>query len=174
MQDVIRCRWSGGVLLPVGYYGQKAAAEMMAEGDTVLVTIDHPRSMNSHRHQWAEIKSAWHHLPEAVQMLPWAATPETLRKHALIVTGYRQTETVDAGSKAAAERVATLLSRHATAAHGYAITQARGPVVTCWTPESQSLRAMGGKRFQESKTAVLNWIADQIGTTAEQLRSEAA
>lgn len=169
MQDMIRCRWQGAVLIPVGHYALKAAGEMMAEGDTVLVTIDHPRSMNSHRHQWAEIKGAWHHLPEAVQMQPWAATPETLRKHALIVTGYRNVETVDAGTKAAAERVAALLSRHATAAHGYAITQARGPVVTCWTPKSQSVRAMGGTEFQESKTAVLNWIADQIGTTADEL-----
>lgn len=172
--DMIRCRFSGGVLIPVGHYGAKAARELMSEGDTVLVSIDHPRSQATHRHQWAEIRDAWQHLPESVQMMPWAATPETLRKHALIVTGYRQTETVDAGSKAAAERVAALLSRHATAAHGYAITQARGPVVTCWTPESQSMRAMGGKRFQESKTAVLDWIAQQIGTTPEQLRSNAA
>ncbi len=173
IQDTIRCRWSGGVLLPVGYYGLKAAGEIMAEGDIVLVTIDHPRSQNTHRHQWAEIKGAWENLPEAVQSLPWAATPETLRKHALIVGGFCNVETIDTGSKAAAERVCEALSRHATKAHGYAITVARGPVVTCWTPESQSMRAMGGKRFQESKTAVLDWIASQIGVTAEELRGAA-
>lgn len=173
MQDVIRCKFVDGVLLPVGHYAGLAAREIMNEGDIVLVSIDHPRSQNTHRHQWAEIKDAFGHLPESVQMMPWAATPETLRKHALIVTGFCNVETVDAGTKAAAERVASLLSRHATAAHGYAITQARGPVVTCWTPKSQSMRAMGGKRFQESKTAVLNWIAGQIGTTAEELRGAA-
>jgi hypothetical protein len=29
---------------------------------------------------------------------------------------------------------------------------------------------MGGRRFQESKEAVLNWIAAQIGVDAEELR----
>ena len=167
---MIRCRWNGEVLLPVGHYGLSAAREKMRPGDTVIVAIDHPRSQNTHNHQFAEIASAWRHLPEAVHQKPWAANPDTLRKHALIVTGFYNVETVDAGSKAAAERVAALLSRHATAAHGYAITQAKGPVVTCWTPQSQSMRAMGGKEFQRSKEAVLNWIADQIGVSPEQLR----
>ena len=174
MQDTIRCRWHGGALFPVGHYGMAAANELMNEGDTVIVTIDHPRSQNTHRHQWAEIADAWRHLPEALQNMPWAVNPETLRKHALIVSGFRNVETVDAGSKAAAERVAAILSRHATAAHGYAVTQARGPVVTCWTPISQSYRAMGYKRFQESKSAVLSWIAEQIGVTPEQLKGEVA
>ena len=151
-----------------------AACEIMREGDTVLVTIDHPRSINSHNHQFAEIADAWRHLPDAVQHMPWAATPEALRKHALIVTGYRDVQTVDAGSKAAAARVASLLSVMANQAHGYAITQASGPVVTCWTPQSQSIRAMGGKEFQRSKEAVLNWIAQQIGVTPDQLKGNAA
>jgi hypothetical protein len=151
-----------------------AAGELMNEGDTVLVSIDHPRSQNTHRHQWAEIADAWRHLPESVQDMPWAVNPETLRKHALIVCGFRNAETVDAGTKAAAERVAAILSRHATQAQGYAITQARGVLVTCWTPLSQSYRAMGGKEFQRSKQAVLNWIAEQIGVTPEQLKENAS
>ena len=167
---MFRARWDGSILTPTGHYGLTAAREAMEPGDVVIVEIDHPRSQATHNHQFAEIASAWRHLPERLQDMPWAANPETMRKHALIVTGYRDVETLDVGSKAAAERVAASLSRHATAAHGYAITQARGPVVTCWTPQSQSMRAMGGKRFQESKTAVLNWIADQIGVTADELR----
>ena len=58
--------------------------------------------------------------------------------------------------------------------HGYAIGQVRGPVVTIWTPESQSVRAMGGKRFQESKTAIMEWIAGKLGVSPEQLRRNAA
>jgi hypothetical protein len=171
---MIRCRWNGEALAPVGHYGLAAARELMTPGDTVIVEVDHPRSPATHNHQFAEIADAWRHLPEALQQMPWAANPDTLRKHGLIVTGFRNVETVDAGSKAAAERVAAILSRHAIAAHGYAITQARGPVVTCWTPQSQSMRAMGAKEFQRSKEAVLNWIAQQIGVTPEQLRSNAA
>lgn len=170
---MIRCRWNGETLTPVGPYGLAAAKEVMDPGDTVIVEVDHPRSPNTHNHQFAEIADAWRHLPEALQNMPWAANPETLRKHALIVTGFRNVETVDAGSKAAAERVAAVISRHATAAHGYAITRAHGPVVTCWTPVSQSMRAMGSKEFQRSKEAVLNWIAQQIEVSPEELRENA-
>lgn len=166
---MIRCRWQGGILYPVGPYAMQAAREAMSEGDVVLVEIDHPRTMQTHKHEFAVIRDAFHHLPETLQGMPWAQTPETLRKHALIVTGYCHTSAVDCGSKAAAERVAAILQAQATAAHGYAIVQLRGPVVTLFTPESQSFRAMGKTRFQESKTAVLDWIAGQIGVRPEEL-----
>ena len=54
--------------------------------------------------------------------------------------------------------------------HGYAMKVGARPHQTVWVPQSQSQRAMGGKRFQESKQAVLNWIAAQIGVDAEELR----
>lgn len=171
---MFRARWDGSTLTPTGHYGLAAAREAMEPGDVVVVEVDHPRSINSHRHQFAEINSAWRHLPEAVQGLPWAASPKTMRKHALIVTGYRNTYTLDCGANATAERVKGALQAAEAGRHGYAISQVRGPVVTVWTPESQSMRAMGGKRFQESKEAVLNWIAGQIGVTPEQLRGNAA
>jgi hypothetical protein len=166
---MFRARWDGQTLTPVGAYGLSAARDKMDDGDLVIVEVDHPRSINSHRHQFAEIAEAWRHLPEAVQMHEWAASPETLRKHALIVTGYRNTYQIDCGANATAERVKKALHDAEAGKHGYAIAQARGPVVIVWTPESQSMRAMGAKRFQQSKDAVLNWIAQQIGVTAEQL-----
>lgn len=170
---MIRCRWNGEALLPVGHYGLSAAREKMQPGDTVIVDIDHPRSRNTHNHQFANIATAWRHLPERLAAMPWSATPDTLRKHALIVTGFCHSAPCDCGTNAAAQRVAALLHAQATAAHGYAITSIRGPVVTLYTPESQSMRAMGGKRFQESKEAVLNWIAEQIGVTPDQLEGAA-
>jgi len=171
---MLRARWDGSTLTPVGHYGMAAAREAMDAGDVVIVEIDHPRSPNSHRHQFAGINEAWRHLPEAMHNLPWAANAETLRKHALIVTGYRNTYTLDCGANATAERVKTALQAAEAGRHGYAISQVRGPVVTVWTPESQSMRAMGGKRFQESKSAVLNWIAEQIGIEPEQLKRNIA
>lgn len=171
---MIRCKWDGATLTPTGHYGLSAARELMDVGDTVIVEVDHPRSQSSHKHQFAEINEAWRHLPESVQHHAWAANPETLRKHALIVKGYHHTYQIDCGKNATAERVKQALEAAESGKHGYAIAQVRGPVVTVWTPESQSMRAMGGKRFQESKTAVLDWIAAQIGTTTNQLRSNAA
>lgn len=161
--DMIRCKWQDGALRPYGYYQIEAAREIMSEGDVVAVSIDHPRSQNSHAHQFATITDMWRTLPEKYANHPWAANADALRKFALIQTGYRQVEMVDAGSKAAAERVAVALARHATMAHGYAHVSVQGATVVCITPESQSMRAMGGKRFQESKQAVLDFIADLIG-----------
>jgi hypothetical protein len=158
----IRCRWAGGVLSPVGNYAMARACDLMAEGDSVFVTIEHPRSDATHKHQFATIKDAWETLPESLQDAPWAATPETLRKHALCVTGFCNSYVIDCGSKAAAERVAGPLRAAEVGRHGYAIVSVRGPVVAVWTPQSQSARAMGGKEFQRSKEAVLNWITQQI------------
>lgn len=165
----MRCRWTGDALVPAGAYALQAAREAMEIGDVVAVGIDHPRSINSHRHQFAEINDAWKHLPEHLQMQPWSANAEAMRKHALIVTGYRNTYSIDCGKAATAERVKVALQSAEAGKHGYAIAKVRGPVVIVWTPESQSMRSMGGKRFQESKTAVLDWIAEQIGVKASEL-----
>lgn len=167
---MFRARWNGETLTPTGHYGLSAAREAMEPGDVVIVEIDHPRSQNSHRHQFAEINEAWRHLPESLQEAPWAASPETLRKHALIATGFADTYSIDCGAKATAERVRMALASAEAGKHGYAIAKVRGPLVVVWTPQSQSMRAMGGKRFQESKQAVLNWIAAQIGVDTEELR----
>ncbi len=167
---MFRARWDGEALTPTGHYGLSAAREAMEPGDVVIVEIDHPRSQSSHRHQFAEINEAWRHLPESLQEAPWAASPETLRKHALIATGFADTYSIDCGAKATAERVRMALASAEAGKHGYAIAKVRGPLVVVWTPQSQSMRAMGGKRFQESKQAVLNWIAAQIGVETEELR----
>lgn len=167
---MFRARWDGEALTPTGHYGLSAAREAMEPGDVVIVEVDHPRSQNSHRHQFSEINEAWRHLPETLQEAPWAASPETLRKHALIATGFADTYSIDCGAKATAERVRMALASAEAGKHGYAIAKVRGPLVVVWTPQSQSMRAMGGKRFQESKEAVLNWIAQQIGVDAEELR----
>ncbi len=167
---MFRARWDGETLTPTGHYGLSAAREAMEPGDVVILEIDHPRSQSSHRHQFAEINEAWRHLPESLQEAPWAASPETLRKHALIATGFADTYSIDCGAKATAERVRMALASAEAGKHGYAIAKVRGPLVVVWTPRSQSMRAMGGAEFQRSKQAVLDWIAAQIGVDAEELR----
>ena len=144
------------------------------EGEIVFVEIERARSEASHKHQFAWIRDAWSTLPETAQSQPWAETPETLRKHALIATGYHTLTVLDCGSAAAAGRVKAALVAAEARAHGYALGQVQGPVVRVWTPESQSVRAMGSRRFYESKEAVLGWIAAQIGVAPEELRRASA
>jgi hypothetical protein len=144
------------------------------EGETVLVSIERGRSQASHNHQFAWLHDAWANLPERLMMQPWAETPETMRKHALIATGFCHVSATDVGTNAAAHRMKAVLLQQATAAHGYAITAVRGPVLTLWTPESQSVRAMGGERFKDSKTAILGWVSDQLGVTPDTLIRQGA
>ena len=146
----------------------------LAHDEVVFVSIERGRSPNSHKHQFAWVNDAWQNLPEAEALQPYAETAETLRKHALIATGYHRTYTIDCGGKATAQRIKAELLRAATKAEGYALAQVKGPILRIWTPESQSVRAMGGKRFQESKSVIMDWIAGKLGVTADELRSRAA
>lgn len=142
-------------------------------GEHVVVEIHRARSGNSHRHQFAWVNEAWQNLPEDAEGLPWAETPETLRKHALIATGWHDTYTVDCGSNAAGERMKAHLVAAERRAAGYAIGQLRGPILTIWTPKSQSLRAMGAKDFAKSKSDIMEWIAAKVGVTLEELQRNA-
>lgn len=125
------------------------------------------RSRASHNHEFAEIAELHATLPESMSLLPFAASAEALRKHALIATGYCDVSSVDAGSKAAAERVAAWMHYQSTRSvdgkePGYCVTKTEGPVVLCYTPHSQRMSAMGKRRFEESKAAVLDWIKKEM------------
>ena len=161
---MFRARWHNGVLRLL-----TNTPPDLEEGEVVFVEIQRGRSPASHAHQFAWLHDAWASIPEDQHSQPWAETPETLRKHALIATGYSQTYTLDCGREATARRVRAALVAAEAGKHGYAIGRVTGPVVQVWTPESQSMRAMGGKRFQESKTAIMDWIAAKLGVATEEL-----
>lgn len=163
-----RAQWNNGTL-------RLMANDLpdLDQGEIVLVSIERGRSPQTHKHQFAWIKDAWASLPDSEAMQPWAETPETLRKHALIATGFHRTYTIDCGAKATAQRIKAELLRAETKAEGYALAQVQGPVLRIWTPESQSVRAMGGKRFAESKAAILDWIAGKLGVSPDELRRAA-
>ncbi|OOY15103.1 hypothetical protein [Thioclava sp. DLFJ4-1] len=146
----------------------------LAEGEPVTVEIERGRSDATHRHQFAWVNDAWATLPETVAWEPWAQTPEMLRKHALIMTGFYQQEVIDCGDGKVAKDVATKLKAAHSKGHGYALAIVRDGVAVVRYPESQSRKAMGAKRFQESKTAILEWIAAQIGVEPRQLMRNAS
>lgn len=171
--EMFRAKWADGKFTPTGNYAPSRLGELLAEGELVNLEMARDRSMKSHRHQFAELRSAFDSLPERLLDMPYAQSTETLRKHALIVTGFADVETIDAGSKAAAERVAAYAGKLATKAHGYAIVTVKGPIVRCFTPHSQSVRAMDAQTFQRSKTRMIDWLAALLETTPERLRGAA-
>jgi len=158
MNDLVQCIFDGDAFHPASDFQRRLARKRFGEGEVVMMDVQNERSWKTHAHQFAAIHDMWSTLPERLADAPYAKSAETLRKHALISTGFADCETIDAGSKAAAERIATTLSRMATLAHGYCVVSVSGPVVRCYTPHSQSIRAMGSATFAKSKQAVLDWI----------------
>lgn len=106
-------------------------------------------------------------------MEPWAQSDEHLRKYALIRTGFCSTQQQAFGSHAAAIAGAALV--RSSPNEEYTLVSVQGATVHVFRPESQSVRAMGKERFQESKTAIMDFIAGLLGCTPDQLpKSEAA
>lgn len=176
--DLIRCFFDGRSLVPDGNHATAALHDRLGAGEVVHVDLDPERSAKSHKHAFAFIRTTWLNLPDDLKDAPYAATSETLRKHGLILAGYRHVEMMPCGTEARAERFAVSMSNLAARLNGYAITSVEGAVAYCFTAESQSLKAMGGRRFQASKQALLEWCASLLNVSADDLarmgRKEAA
>jgi hypothetical protein len=157
-RDLIAAIWTGEAFEPTTHFMRRRAAEAFGSGEVVLLAAEEERSARNHNHQFAAISEAWQSLPESLAHMPFVKSAESLRKHALIATGWGDTETIVTGSKAAAERVAAYVGLLAHRAHGYAIVEVSGPVVKVHTPQSQSRRAMSGGDFTRSKQDCLGWI----------------
>lgn len=122
------------------------------------------RSQISHNHEFAIISDLWQSLPERFKNEPWAATPAHLRKFALIQTKFCNTQTYVCASNAEAERWA----KNLRPLDEYSVVSVQGATVYRFTAQSQAKRAMGAKAFQESKTAIIEYIEDLIGIRQEQ------
>jgi hypothetical protein len=122
------------------------------------------RSQKQHNFQFREIDIAWHNLPEELQeRFP---SSEHLRKWALCKAGYcNRTESVFESEEKARE-VERMILRF----EQYAVVEVRGNVLIAMLAWSQNKKAMGGTLFAESLDAVLDVIANLLGTTAEALK----
>jgi len=135
------------------------ADELFVVGEVYVMVEDRGRSQTSHNHEFAAIDGLWDSLPERYRSEPWAQSPEHLRKFALIMCRYCNTQTYPCGSKAEAERWAANLRP----LDEYSVVQIEGTTVYRFTAQSQAKRAMGAKIFQESKSAILAYLEDLIG-----------
>jgi hypothetical protein len=150
-------KWHGGAMHPTGRFSRLAERTFTSDM-TYRMIVEEERSGASHRQYMAAVHAAWMQLPE-----PWDIafpTEDHLRKYALIRTGFC-TITKVVGTK----RVPV---------DGYAIVCEEDGVTTIYQAKSQSYQTMGAEEFQKSKTAVLDYLADMVGVTAEQLMKERA
>lgn len=166
----IMFRWDGEAMWPLR--PQYADRYFVIE-ETYPLSPWEERSMISHAHQFAFVAEAWKNLPEQYRDQPWAQSPTHLRRYALIRCGFCNTQTYACGTKAEAERWA----RNLRPIDEYSVVTVEGTTVFRFTAESQSRRAMGRKRFQESKQAIMDWLDDLLqvdpGATAEAARTVA-
>jgi hypothetical protein len=157
--------WTGAAFEPTRRYLKDCAA--LSAGELYKIEVFEERSEISHRHEFAWLRTAWRNLPENIA--DRFASPEHLRKRALIDAGFYNEMAIDAGTNAAAIRVAAGFRSH----DEFIAAVVRGPIVLIRTAKSQSYRAMGADDFQKSKTAILGIISALIGVKPEELEREA-
>lgn len=155
-------QWSGEAMVPHPRFRRECDASFVV-GENYRLVEWNERSTASHNHEFAFVAEAWNQLPE--HLASEFPSPEHLRKRALIDAGYYNQQEVDAGSNAAAIRVARFIA----AMEEYSVVVVRGPIVVVRQPKSQSRRAMGKEEFQQSKQAVLETVANMIGVQPETL-----
>ena len=158
------CEWTGEAFKPLGRYASDADKSLVV-GERYKIAEAADRSANSHNHFFASLAESWRNLPE--HLAERFDTPEKLRKFALIRSGYADQRQIFCASKAEAQRVAAFIRPM----DEYAVVTVSEAVVTVYTAQSQSMRAMGKKEFQDSKTKVLDFVAGMIGVSPAELQA---
>ena len=162
----IVCRWTGEEFTPLGRSRRDCDKDFVV-GQVYRLEHIEERSEASHRHYFATVHEAWANLPEEIaDQFP---TSEMFRKFCLIKTGYCTQQQHVATTRAEAQRMRAFAGRLTGGTDDYAIITIDGTVVTVWRAESQSYKAMGKKRFTESKQAVLDYCASLVGVKTSEL-----
>lgn len=157
--------WAGDGWKPVGRYAREAD-RYFAIGERRKLADHYDRSEASHRHEFAELREAFHNLPEALaRQFP---DQDSLRKFCLCKAGfYKAKRHVICPSKSLAVELYRLLSSD----YDYAVID--GNAVTFFTAESQSYRATDRRRFQAQKDGILTVLAELLGVAPEALSANA-
>jgi hypothetical protein len=160
-------KWDGATMTPISRAFLDRAAKQFVVGHVYPMVAQEARSPESHRHYFACVHEAWLNLSEEyTDQLP---TSEHLRAWALVKAGYADKTAINCASSDDAIRAAVIAKGGAK----IRIVSINGRVVTVWTPHSQSVKTMGHKLFQESKTKVLDVIAAMAKTTRVKLEENA-
>lgn len=149
-------QWSGEAMIP---RIPRHADRMFTVGQVYSLVEHVETSSKSLRHEFAWLHEAWKSLPE--ELADQFPSTEHLRKRALIDAGFFTEQVIDAGTSAAALRVAA----YVRGAEEFALVIVRGPAVVIRHAKSQSRRAMDKAEFQASKSALLDTVSAMIGVS---------
>lgn len=144
--------WDGEAMIPHTRFSRLAEHSFTA-GHAYRMIVEEERSAASHRQYFAAVREAWMNLPEHMQLA--FPSSDHLRKFALIKTGFCKVRKVASG-------------RH-IAIDGYAIVCKEDGITSVYEARSQNFRSMTRSEFQASKTAVLDYLANLIKVTSDEL-----
>lgn len=159
-------RWSGDEMVPLPRFAARARKQFVV-GEVYPLIVHEDRSDASHRQYFAAIAEGWRQLPENIADR-WPS-PEYLRKWCLVRSGFADEQATVCSS----DKQATEIAAFIRPLDSYAVITVKGPVVTVYRAKSQSRRAMNKADFESSKRAVLDLIADLVGTDADTLSANA-
>lgn len=152
-------QWDGEAMVPLPRFA-KLCDQQFVVGERYNLVEESDRSQASHNHFFASLHDLWLNLPESAGEESF----ERFRKRGLIETGFCSENTLLLSSPDDAMRAAVELR----IADQFSIVVVADCAVRIYRAESQSRRAMGAKRFNESKQKVLDWAAAQVGVHADQ------
>jgi len=152
----IRAFFNGEIFTPQASSANNI--KLLEPNQVYVIEPEKPRSYASHKHHFAWLNTAFLNLPE--KHVGLFTNSEHLRKYALIKTGFCLVKDFPVLSMAEAERTETVAR---ALADKYSIVVVQDKLVRVFTAQSQSVTGMGGKRFQESKSAIREYIAALIG-----------
>jgi hypothetical protein len=142
---------------------------LFAEGNAYEIELHEPRSTKSHNHYFRAVHEAWKNLPDHIAKRH--PDSEHLRKFALIQTRWSVNRTIVCESAETAQAVAAA----AGALNESALVVVDDKVVTIAVARSQKTSgpgAMNKEEFQQSKQAVLDYVASLIGVDSATLASQ--
>lgn len=153
--------WLGDEFQPLPRFA-KQCDELFVIGQRYTLEPVEQRSAESHRHYFAQLHDAWLNLNE--DMAAELPTSEHLRAWGLIKAGFADKTVI----KCASNDDAISAAKEFKKGEKIKIVEVSGRIVTVWTPHSQSKKAMGAAKFQESKQKCLDAIAELIGVSADE------
>lgn len=159
--------WTG-TGFDVLYRDAKRADAELVIGQRYGVEVIEERSEASHKQFFAAVNEIWKNLPD--DLAAEFPSAEALRKRALIVAGFRDERTIACSSRAEALRLAAFIRPM----DDFALVVVSGSLVSVYTAQSQSKKAMGKERWEASKVAVFDKLAEMIGTSREAVETRAA
>ena len=167
MPSPLLYRWEGDCFTVAPRHAKEADHRFVI-GEIYALDEIKERSSKSHAQYFAAIQEGWLSLPEAIAAdFP---TTEKLRKHCLIKSGFYDRRSIQCSSRAEALRLAAFIRPM----DEYAIVTVTGSLVTVYTAQSQSYKAMGKQMFEESKRAVLNYIDDLLRVSRGETEKQGA